>query len=92
MNRYDTVQGSKIHVVYDGRTQDLAFEDVFPQDRYASIGIPEGTEVTSQSVTQQQVKTALAQHFDVGITEFDDHFVEINPNGNITVRPNTTFG
>jgi len=34
----------------------------------------------------------LSQYYDVGVGEFDDHFVELNPNGNVTVRPNTPFG
>jgi len=35
---------------------------------------------------------ALAQHYDVGVGEFSDHKVEINKNGNITVRADTVFG
>ena len=80
------------HVVYDGQNKDLNFDEVFPADRFAAIGIPEGTVVSASSVTEQQVKAALAQFFDVGLGEFEDHFVEINPNGNITVRPNASFG
>ena len=83
---------AKIHVVYDGRTQDLEFTELFPRDRYEALGIEGREEVSVETVNQQQVKTALAQHFDVGIDEFEDHYVEMNPNGNITVRPNTTFG
>ena len=81
-----------VHVVYDGRTEDLSFADVFPADRLAAIGIPEGTVPTVQNLNSDQVKNALAQHYDVGRGEFQDHFVEINPNGNITVRPSTGFG
>ena len=83
---------SSIHVVYDGQTKDLTFDELFPADRLASIGIPDGTDVAASTVNQQQVKMALAQHFDVGLGEFEDHFVEINLNGNVTVRPNTPFG
>jgi len=83
---------STIHVVYDGESKDLEFETVFPAERYAAIGIVAGTEVTASTVSQDNVRTALSQHFDVGLSEFNDHFVEINPNGNITVRPNATFG
>lgn len=82
-----------IHVVYDGRNEDLELEAVFPQERLAAIGVPEGTEITVGNLTETQVKTALAQHFDVGIDAFQDHYVEINPkSSSITVRPNTTFG
>ena len=83
---------SSIHVVYDGQTKDLTFEELFPEERFTAIGIPEGTTVEASTLTAQQVKMALAQHYDVGLAEFEDHFVENNPNGNITVRPNTPFG
>jgi len=91
MNRFDNLVG-KVHVVYDGRTEDYTFEDLFPQDRFANIGIAAGTIPSSTTLTADQVKMALAQHLDVGIGEFADHFVETNPNGNITVRPNSGFG
>jgi hypothetical protein len=83
---------AKVHVVYNGRSEDLDFDTVFPPNRFANIGIPEGTVPSVNTLTTEQVKTALAQHFDVGLGEFADHFVEMNPNGNITVRMNTTFG
>jgi hypothetical protein len=89
--RYD-LANRKVHVVYDGRNEDLSFEDLFPRDRYQNIGIAEGTEVNANTLTQDQVRTALAQHYDVGLNEFEDHYVEFSANGNITVRPNTTFG
>jgi len=84
---------AQVHVVYEGRTDDFEFEEIFPQDRLAAIGIPDGTvEVTAQNLTHDQVKAAAAQHYDVGLDEFEDHFVEINPNGNVTLRPKTAFG
>lgn len=82
-----------VHVVYNGRNETLELETVFPQERLGAIGIPEGTEVTVGNLSENNVKTALAQHFDVGVDVFEDHYVEINPKtSNITVRPNTTFG
>lgn len=81
-----------VHVKYEGRSDDIEFETLFPEDRLAGIGIAEGTEPTPQTVTQQQIRTALAQHYDRGVGEFDDMFIEVNPNGNITVRPEATFG
>lgn len=82
---------SKVHVIYNG-THDLDFSQVFPPERFANIGISEGVEVSSSTLTEAQVKTALAQHFDVGINEFRDHFVSFDPTGNITVRPDAEFG
>jgi len=81
-----------VHVKYEGRSDDIEFETLFPADRWASLGIAEGTVPTPQTVTQQQIRTALAQHYDRGVGEFNDMYVEVNPNGNITVRPEATFG
>ena len=91
MDRFQNL-APKVHVVYNGRNEDLNFEELFPQERFANIGIPAGTTPSAASLTSDQVKTALAQHYDVGLGEFNDHFVEHNPNGNITVRPNSGFG
>jgi len=81
-----------VHVKYEGRSEDIEFGTLFQQDRLAGMGIPEGAMPTPQTVTQQQMRVALAQHFDKGIDEFNDFYVEINPNGNITVRPEAGFG
>ncbi len=91
MNRYNAAN-PKIHVVYNGQNVDLTFAELFPQERLRGIGIPEGTEAAAGTLNQTQVRTALAQHFDVGINEFNDHHVDFAENGNITVRPNTEFG
>ena len=80
-----------IHVMYEG-THDLGFEEVFTPERKTSIGLAEDAEITSRDLSNNQIKAALAQHFDVGVNEFDDHYVDIAPNGNITVRPSTPFG
>ena len=83
---------STIHCTFRGRQYDFDFFEIFAPDRYVAIGIPEDFDVKPNTVTQDQVKMALAQKFDVGVGEFDEDFVEINPNGNITVRPDTVFG
>jgi hypothetical protein len=81
-----------VHVVYNGRNEDIAFEQLFTPERRAGVGIADGIVLSSSNVTEDQVKRALSQYYDVGVGEFDDHFVELNPNGNVTVRPNTPFG
>jgi len=81
-----------VHVKYEGRSDDIDFPVLFPAERLAGLGIAEGTQPTPQTVTERQVKLALAQHYDRGANEFDQFYVEINPNGNITVRPDATFG
>ena len=83
---------SGVHVVYNGRNDDLTFDQVFTPERRASVGIAEGTVLSSSNVTEDQMKRALSQYYDVGVGEFNDHFVELNPNGNVTVRPSTPFG
>ena len=82
----------QVHIVYDGRKEDLTFEQLFPVDRLQSMGIAEGTEVNANTLNQDNVRMALAQHYDVGINEFQDHHIEFQSNGNIIVRPETTFG
>jgi len=81
---------STIHVVYGGRNEDLQFDEVFREDRLEALGVPRNS--TSSSVSHAQIKRALADHYDVDADEFEAHYVEINPNGNITVRPNAKWG
>jgi hypothetical protein len=83
---------SLVHCTFRGNQHDYNFEDIFPVERYAAIGIPEGMDVTPSTISEEMVKTALAQKLDVGVGEFSDSHVEINSNGNITVRPNAVFG
>lgn len=81
-----------VHVTYNNSSHDLDFEQVFPEHRHEAIGIQSGAEVSPHTVSETHIRNAVAQHFDVSNSEFADHFVEINPNGNITVRPKATFG
>ena len=83
---------STIHCTFRGTQHTFDFEEIFAPDRYTAIGIADGIDVRPDTVSNEQVKMALAQKFDVGVGEFNDDFVEINPNGNITLRPNTVFG
>jgi hypothetical protein len=82
---------STVHVMYEG-THDLEFDELFNADRKAAIGFDADATINPKDLSNNQIKAALAQHFDVGPNEFEDHYVEINPNGNITVRPSTPFG
>lgn len=83
---------SKVHVVYKGRNEDLELNELFSEDRFENLGIESGTEISAGTINEQMVKNALSYHFDVSTNDFEDHYVEINPNGNVTVRPNATFG
>lgn len=81
-----------VHVVYDGRNDDLELNQVFSAERLEAIGVTAGRKITSRNVTEAQVKNALAAWYDRPVSELNDHYVEMNPNGNITVRPNAKFG
>ena len=83
---------SDVHVMFRGNTDDFNFEDLFPEERYEQLGIEAGATPAPSNVNQDQIRMALAQHYDCGLDEFSDHHIEINSNGNITVRANTTFG
>lgn len=79
---------SKIHVVYNGNNE-LEFDEVFRPDRAESMGIQN---LTPSTLNHDQIKQALAYYYDVDRSEFEDHYVEISSNGNITVRPNAKWG
>ena len=82
-----------VHITYQNAGHSVEFEDLFPESRYTAIGIAEGQEVSPSTVSESQVKTACAQYFEVGLGEFEAHYVEINSStGNITVRPDASFG
>ena len=42
--------------------------------------------------SDNEIKSALGQHFDVPVAKFTDYVVERHDNGNITVRPEAVFG
>ncbi len=42
--------------------------------------------------SDQEVKQALAQHFEVPVAKFAAYVVERHENGNMTVRPEAVFG
>jgi len=81
-----------IHVVFDGTSKDLEFDDVFKSENFSAIGISEGATVSPNDVTKEQIKNALCHYLDISDSELSDHYIEINKNGNITVRPEATFG
>ena len=83
---------STVHVIYDGNTQEIELEDLVPMEDRAGLDIAEDAELTSGSLSSDQIKRALANHFDKPLDEFNELIVENHKNGNITVRPNATFG
>lgn len=65
-----------VHVRYDGKSYDLPFADL-------DLGA---------SMSDDEVREALARHFDVSPRTFRAYVVERHRTGNITVRPEAVFG
>ena len=84
---------SMVHIHYDGNTDDVELEVLIPVEERAGLGIDEGIELNSSDLTGDQIKRALANHYDKPVDEFAELIVEFHKNNkNITVRPNATFG
>ncbi len=65
-----------VHVRYDGKSYDLPLEDL----RVAG------------AAADDEVRSALARHFDTSASAFARHVVERHATGNLTVRPEAVFG
>jgi hypothetical protein len=65
-----------VHVRYDGKSYDLPFGDLD----------------VSAGMSDDDVRQALARHFDVSPARFRAYVVERHRTGNITVRPEAVFG
>jgi hypothetical protein len=70
------LQKLTVHVRFNGRSYDLPFEDL----------------VLGESPADDDVRQALARHFDVSPETFAAYVVERHRTGNITVRPEAVFG
>ena len=67
---------ARLHVRFEGRSWDILCRDL-------DIGLMS---------TDEQVRRALANHFDVAIGKFRPYVIERHDNGNMTVRPEAVFG
>lgn len=65
-----------VHVRFEGQSWTLAL---------AVLNLP-------GAFSPDEVRTALANHFDVPLQKFAVYVVEQHPNGNVTVRPEAIFG
>jgi len=83
---------STVHIFYDGNTDDVDLEVLIPVEDRADLGIGEDAELKSSDLTADQIKKALANHYDKPVEEFEELIVEFHKNENITIRPNATFG
>jgi len=83
---------SNIHIIYNGTSHDLSLEDLITEQNRSELGIYNNEEPRSENLTADQIKRALANHFDVSLDEFNELTVDFHKNGNITVRPNASFG
>jgi hypothetical protein len=65
-----------IHIRFEGKSADLPLVD---------LGI-------NGFASDEDIKAALARHFDVAVSKFDHYVVERHATGHITVRPEAIFG
>jgi hypothetical protein len=74
----DVIQPNEamIHIRFEGRSWDILCQEV---------------DVGPMS-TDEQVRRALANYFDVGLAKFRVYVIERHENGNMTVRPEAVFG
>jgi hypothetical protein len=80
-----------VHVLFDGRTHNFDFDELFAPERLVGIGINDVDSVSPDTVTPEHIKTALCQALDVGRGMFDSYNVSVYE-GKIDVRPEATFG
>jgi len=83
---------SSIHVRYGGQSHDLPFTDIFSEERLQRIGADTSIGLDANQLNPEQIKMAVAQHFDTAVSEFDEFQVEYHKTGNITLRPDAVFG
>lgn len=80
---------SVVHSQFDGRSDDITIEELFPE------GAPETDAsgiLTRGSSFATTIKEALADHYDRQVSEFSNYEVVVEPDGDITVRPPAVFG
>ncbi len=65
-----------IHVRFEGRSYD------FNERTLGLIGLQSDLEI----------KTVLAQHFDVEAKRLDEYIVDRRPNGEVIIRPEAVYG
>jgi hypothetical protein len=91
----DTTTQPVVHVHFDGRSDDIPLDILFPS---MPIELTQGIENTSRGVVASSsnmsrvLKEALANHYDRAISEFSDFTTEFHENGNFTIRPKAEFG
>lgn len=83
---------AQVHILYEGNTEDLNLEDLIPIEDRLGLGIDDDHEISSTELSGDQIKRALSNHYDKPVEEFEELVVEFHKNGNITVRPNASFG
>lgn len=81
-----------VHILYEGNTEDLPLEDLIPAQDRPMLGIDDDHELEASELNGDQIRKALANHYDKPVEEFKDLVIELQKNGNLVVRPNATFG
>lgn len=83
---------SNVHIVYEGQSHDLNLDQLIQDQDRPALGIDEDISINSRDLTADQIRRALSIHFDRSLDEFNELSVDFHKDGNITVRPNATFG
>jgi len=81
-----------VHVRFNGTSHDIPFEDFFRSDRLERAGVNSDGVASLSDVKDSQLKQLLAQHFDRDVNDFNGYLIEHEANGNLTIRPEATFG
>jgi len=82
----------QVHILYEGRTEDLDLEELIPIEDRPMLGIDDDHVLQSSELNGEQIRKALSNHYDKPVEEFQDLVIEHQKNGNLVVRPNATFG
>ena len=69
-------ENARVHIRFEGRSWDILCRDL-------DVG---------PNSSDEQVRRALANYFDVALGKFRAYVIERHDNGNMTVRPEAVFG
>jgi len=82
----------QVHILYNGNTEDINLEDLIPVADRPGLGLDDNHELTASELNGDQIKRALANHYDKPLEEFNELQVDIHKSGDITIRPDAVFG
>jgi len=78
--------------MYEGNSEDIDLNELIRDDDREQLGIAADAVLDPQNLTGDQIRRAVAYHYDKPVEEFNGLSVEFHKNGNVTIRPQATFG